>query len=321
MNKSQVSKETVKPEPSMPIHAELTQSPKPRPTGAVPIPMTNDYLFRAFLQRNNRALKGLVAALLYKEPEAIASAEIMNPIELGNSVNDKTFILDIRVSLNNHTRINLEMQVINEHNWTERSLCYLCRDFSQLTSGEKYQTVKPVIQIGILNFSLFPQYPEFYATYKMLNVKTYTLYSDKLRLSVLDLTHRELATEQDRKYQLNNWAALFKAATWEEINMLAKKNEYIDEAANTIYQLTQEEKIRMQCEAREDYYRTQLGWQWMLAEQRALLEEKDAMLEKKDAILAEKDAMLGKKDAMLAEKDATIQKLRAALEAKPEKAE
>ena len=125
----------------------------------------------------------------------------------------------------------------------------------------------------------------------------------------------------DRKYQLNNWAALFKAATWEEINMLAKKNEYIDEAANTIHQLTQEEKIRMQCEAREDYYRTQLGWQWMLAEQRALLEEKDAMLEKKDAILAEKDAMLGKKDAMLAEKDATIQKLRAALEAKPEKAE
>lgn len=89
--------------------------------------------------------------------------------------------------------------------------------------------------------------------------------------------------------------------------MLAKKNEYIDEAANTIHQLTQEEKIRMQCEAREDYYRTQLGWQWMLAEQRALLEEKDAMLEKKDA--------------MLAEKDATIQKLRAALEAKPEKAE
>ena len=307
MNKSQVSKETVKPEPSMPIHAELSQSPKPRPTGAGPIPMTNDYLFRAFVQRNNRALKGLVAALLYKEPEAIASAEIMNPIELGNSVNDKTFILDIRVSLNNHTRINLEMQVINEHNWTERSLCYLCRDFSQLTSGEKYQTVKPVIQIGILNFSLFPQYPEFYATYKMLNVKTYTLYSDKLCLSVLDLTHRELATEQDRKYQLNNWAALFKAATWEEINMLAKKNEYIDEAANTIHQLTQEEKIRMQCEAREDYYRTQLGWQWMLAEQRALLEEKDAMLEKKDA--------------MLAEKDATIQKLRAALETKPEKAE
>ena len=269
MEKSQSSKETLKPEPFMPICAQPASSPKSSMAGEVQIPMTNDYLFRAFLQKNNKALKGLVASLLYMEPEAISSVVIMNPIELGDSINEKTFILDIRVSLNNHARINLEMQVINEHNWTDRSLCYLCRD---------YQAAKPVIQIGILNFSLFPQYPEFYATYKILNVKTYTLYSDKLRLSVLDLTHKELATEQDRKYQLDIWASLFKAATWEEINMLAKGNEYIDEAANTIYQLTQEEKIRMQCEAREDYYRTQLGWQRMLAERDALLAEKDAII-------------------------------------------
>lgn len=275
MDKSQVSGGNVKPGSA---DTGQTAAPETIPAGAVQIPMTNDYLFRAFLQRNNRALRGLVASLLYMEPEAILSAVIMNPIELGSSVDDKTFILDIRVLLNNHTKINLEMQVINEHNWTERSLSYLCREFDQLASGEKYQTVKPVIQIGILNFSLFPQYPEFYATYKMLNVKTYTLYSDKLRLSVLDLTHKELATEEDRRYQLDNWASLFKAVTWEEIHMLAKKNEYIDEAANTIYQLTQEEKIRMQCEAREDYYRTQRGWQWMLEEQEHMLEEKDTII-------------------------------------------
>lgn len=292
MEKSQSSKETLKPEPFMPICAQPASSPKSSMAGEVQIPMTNDYLFRAFLQKNNKALKGLVASLLYMEPEAISSVVIMNPIELGDSINEKTFILDIRVSLNNHARINLEMQVINEHNWTDRSLCYLCRDFTQLASGEDYQAARPVIQIGILNFSLFPQYPEFYATYKILNVKTYTLYSDKLRLSVLDLTHKELATEQDRKYQLDIWASLFKAATWEEINMLAKENEYIDEAANTIYQLTQEEKIRMQCEAREDYYRTQLGWQRMLAERDALLERQGALLAEKDAIIRELKAAM-----------------------------
>lgn len=106
------------------------------------------------------------------------------------------------------------------------------------------------------------------------------------------------------------WASLFKATTWEEINMLAKENEYIDEAANTIYQLTQEEKIRMQCEAREDYYRTQLGWQRMLA-------ERDALLDEKDILLGKKDAMLDEKDALLAEKDAIIRELRAAMEERP----
>lgn len=41
--------------------------------------------------------------------------------------------------------------------------------------------------------------------------------------------------------------------------MLAKDNDYIKDAASTVYQLSQEEMIRLQCEAREDYYRTQLG--------------------------------------------------------------
>ena len=167
-------------------------------SGPLVIPMTNDYLFRALLQQNNKVLKGLISSLLHLSSAEINSVEITNPIELGSSVTDKTFILDIKVILNNHTIINLEMQIINQHNWAERSLSYLCRNFDNLQSGEAYQAVKPVIQIGLLNFTLFPEHPEFYATYQLLNVKNYSLYSDKLRLSVLDLTHTDLATAEDK---------------------------------------------------------------------------------------------------------------------------
>ena len=180
-------------------------------------------------------------------------------------------------------------------------------------AGEKYQSLRPVIQIGLLNFTLFPENPEFYATYEFLNVKNHTIYSDKLRLSVLDLTQTKLATEEDRACQLDHWASLFKATTWEEITMLAQKNEYISEATDTIYQLTQDEKIRMQCEAREDYYRTQRGWQDMLDEKAAMLNEMDIMLNEKNAMLNEKDDMLGKKDIIIAEQkealDATCSEL------------
>ena len=31
------------------------------------------------------------------------------------------------------------MQVDNEHNWTERSLSYLCRTFDQLYQGQPYE--------------------------------------------------------------------------------------------------------------------------------------------------------------------------------------
>lgn len=248
-------------------------------SGALAIPMTNDYLFRALLQRNNEVLKGLICALLHLTPEEVYSVEITNPIELGTSVTDKTFILDIKVILNNLTILNLELQVINQHNWTERSLSYLCRDFDTLKSGENYRNVRPVIQVGLLNFTLFPECPEFYATYQLLNVKNYSLYSDKIRLSVLDLTHIDLATEEDKSYQLNYWASLFKATTWEELNMLAQNNKYIEEASATVYQLSQEERIRLECEAREDYYRTQLGMQQMLDEKDAALEAQAAQIE------------------------------------------
>lgn len=235
-------------------------------SGPLVIPMTNDYLFRALLQRNNKVLKSLICSLLHLLPEKISSVEVTNPIELGTAINDKTFILDIRINLNDNTVINLELQVINQHNWVERSLSYLCRTFDSLLIGDRYLEVKPVIQIGLLNFTLFPEHPEFYAAYQLLNVKNYSLYSDKLRLSVLDLTRIDLANEEDKACQLDCWARFFKATTWEEINMLAQNNEAIKEAAATVYQLTQEERIRMECEAREDYYRTQNDMKYLLDE-------------------------------------------------------
>ncbi|MBQ9136565.1 MAG: PD-(D/E)XK nuclease family transposase, partial [Lachnospiraceae bacterium] len=69
-------------------------------------------------------------------------------------------MLDVKVLLNNDTIINLEMQVVNEHDWPERSLSYLCRSFDNLNQGEPYRNVKSVVQIGLLDFTLFPENPE-----------------------------------------------------------------------------------------------------------------------------------------------------------------
>lgn len=230
-------------------------------SGPVTIRMSNDYLFRALLQTDENALRGLVCALLHLKWEQITSISISNPIELGTAIDGKDFILDIKVLLNQTILINLELQVINEHNWQDRSLSYLCRAFDNLNRGESYDLVKPAVHIGLLDFPLFPQLLEFYATYQMLNVKNHAIYSDKLRLSVVDLTHIDLATDEDRQWHIDKWAALFKATTWEEIKMIAEKNESILNAANTVWKLTQEEQIRQQCEAREDYRRRQLAIQ------------------------------------------------------------
>ncbi|MDE6924873.1 MAG: hypothetical protein K2O97_04415 [Acetatifactor sp.] len=126
------------------------------------------------------------------------------------------------------------------------------------------------------------------------------LYSDKLRFSVLDLTRIDLATEEDRAYHIDCRASLFKSATWEEIKMLAQKDDFINDASNTIYQLSQEEKIRLQCEAREDYYRRQNYVEEELSRKNTIIAEKDAVIAEKDAAIAEKNAAIAEKDAYFA---------------------
>jgi len=99
------------------------------------------------------------------------------------------------------------------------------------------------------------------------------------KLSVLDLSQIPLATEEDKACRLDHWASLFKAATWEEIKTLAQNDKYINVASETIYQLTQE-KIRQQCEAREDYYRRQHSNEARMAKQIADNKELTVSVEK-----------------------------------------
>ena len=102
--------------------------------------------------------------------------------------------------------------------------------------------------------------------------------------------------------------------------MLAENNEYLKEATEIVYEISQEDQIRMQCEAREDYNRRMLGIGRLLAkqtrelkEQAAIIAEKDSALMEKDSALAEQTAVLAEKDSALAEKDAIIAALQAQL--------
>ncbi len=250
--------------------------------GPIPYNLMNDYMFRVVLQANEFVLRGLIGALLNLEQSEIKSTVITNPIKLGEKIDDKTFVLDIHVLLNDDTRLNLEMQVINRGNWPERSLNYLCRAYDQLKPGEDYRQSKCAIHIGILDFTLFDGYPEFYASYKMMNVKNHHVFSDKFILNVLDLTQIKLATDEDRLCELDYWAELFKAKTWEDLRMIAEKNQYMSRAAEEMYARNADESIREQCRVREEnlayerYVKEQLE---QLSKLRKELAEKDQTID------------------------------------------
>lgn len=270
-------------------------------TGKIDYTLMNDYMFRAVLQEHENVLKGLIASLLHLNPETIKSTTILNPIELGKDYSDKTFVLDIKVLLNNAAVINLEMQVASQDFWTNRSLSYLCSIFQNLESGDDYAQIKPAYHIGILNFSPFPDYPEFYATNQMMNIKEHYIYNDNFTLNVLDLTQIHLATEEDKAYKIDYWAKLFKAKTWEDLKMLAQNNNVFEETCEAVYKLNQDPEARYICEMREEGQR--------------ILRTYQNMIKAKETALAEKDEKLAEKDEEIAEKDAIIAALQAQIEA------
>lgn len=58
--------------------------------------------------------------------------------------------------------------------------------------------------------------------------------------------------EEDIAFKIDYWAKIFKARTWKEIKMLAQENEYLQEAAESLYVANADEIVRQQCIARED---------------------------------------------------------------------
>lgn len=253
--------------------------PYEQATGATSYGLTNDYMFRAVFQNNELARKGLIASVLHMNPNEIQSVDIRNPIKLGEQIEDKEFVLDIEVLLNDNHVINLEMQMTNQLNWQDRSLSYLCRSFDQLYKADDYSEAKPATHIGFLNFATFPDTPEFHSYYMLLNVKNHRVYSDKLSLHMVDLTHIEMATEEDKAWKIDYWARLFTAKTWEDVKMIAEKDIHMKAAAKEMYVLSADELIEQRCRARDDFRKQENSRNRIMKELTDALESKDKELE------------------------------------------
>ncbi|RGD65883.1 hypothetical protein DXA98_02420 [Lachnospiraceae bacterium OF09-6] len=83
-------------------------------------------------------------------------------------------------------------------------------------------------------------------------------FTGKIALHVLDLSCLEQVTEEERDSALYYWACVFKAKTWKEVLAMAEQSESIKKAVVTLRELSEDEKIRLQCEGRERY---QMDWQ------------------------------------------------------------
>ena len=221
---------------------------------------TVDFCFKELMQ-NPKVRKGFISALLNLSPDEVEDTVLLPTLLPRDSADDKQGIMDVRVLLKNGTQMNMEMQVKYFEYWDERALFYLSKMFdSQIHKGESYEKLQKCIHVSILDFIHFPNDKECYRRIHFRDDKTSHLYSDKMELQILEL--KKLPSDVKTSQDVLTWMKFFSGKSRKEFQNMAKTNEYLDEAYNTLLNLSADEKKRLEYEAREKAlkdYNTQIS--------------------------------------------------------------
>ena len=210
---------------------------------------TVDFCFKE-LMNNEKVRRGFIAALLRTEPEKIRQTTLL-PTELRREyADDKLGILDVRVLLENGTQIDMEMQVAYFENWDARAVFYLSKIFSdQLKKGEPYENLKQCIHVSILDFIHFKNDDECCRKISFCDEVTGEKYTDLMQIQVLEL--KKLAAKSEHEENIISWMRFLSGKSREEFEVMAKSDEYMEEAYDALKKLSADDRAKLEYEARE----------------------------------------------------------------------
>ena len=210
---------------------------------------TVDFCFKE-LMKNDRVRKGFVAALLGIDPEEVKETRLMPTFMSGEFPDDKLGVLDVRTVLADGSQMDLEMQVAYFAYWERRILFYLGRMYTgQLQKGDTYGKLKKCIHVSILDFVHFPEDQECYRTIHLRDDRTGEMYTDLFEIQILELA--KLPADVQDGEAVVSWMRFFSGKSREEFEYMAENNEYMNEAYQTLLNLSADERKRLEYEARE----------------------------------------------------------------------
>lgn len=208
------------------LHHEILRTEK--------ISTTNDIFAKKLLSRKTILIDFLNAVLDRNDEKKILDLTYNNSEILGLTSDDKTSRLDITCTLASGEKVNLEIQVLNEKAWIERSLVYWSRLYTyNLKRGSKYKNIDAVICIHLLKFNLFDavKNPKPHSKAKLCNLEDGKPITDLMEFHFLEL--RKFSKKRiSSMSRAEKWLAFFSGKLSGEDERLMKKDKIFDEALN-----------------------------------------------------------------------------------------
>ena len=214
--------------------------------------LKNDVVFKAFFSKkgNEKYLKEFLESLLKIHIEKIEVRSEVSLLKLDKK--EKGGRLDIEAKLNTGI-INIEMQVNNLKNIEKRTAYYASKIMArEVGIREKYEDIKPVIMVNILDYELFG-FKEYVSKTEIVlkEHKDYEVIKD-LQWYFIELPKFRMSNP-DMEDKLNQWLALIDNEDRGMIKMAEEKNKTIKEAKREVEYLTGDEEIKRLAELREKW--------------------------------------------------------------------
>lgn len=159
-----------------------------------------DYAFKkVFGSKNSKSIliSFLNAVIDFPENRKIESLEIVDPYNIPMIKGMKDTFLDVKAILDNDTDVIIEMQVLNVEGFEQRVLYNAAKKYShQLSKGDNYKLLNPIIALTIVNFEMFPQFEKVISNFIMMEKEKFVKYSDDVELIFIELTKFKKTLEE-----------------------------------------------------------------------------------------------------------------------------
>jgi len=218
-----------------------------------------DCVFKALLgsEENRNLLVHFLNAVLTDDLSApITEAEILNPYNDKEFLDDKLSVVDVKAKDSEGRLYQIEIQLSTYRHLPERMVYTWCDIISQqLQSGNDYSLLKPVFSIWLLAENLLPDEAGYAHEYKLQNRLGRTL-ADLGGIHLLELkkfTAERIETEEQR------WLKFFKDG--ERLDDAAlpdwMNTDEMRQAMSTLKQFSEKERDYHAYQARQNYLREQ----------------------------------------------------------------
>lgn len=215
------------------------------------ISLTDDrtfhYAFGRDTETSKKALIAILNVILDRREDPIVSIAILNPVIYGDREKSKDSVLDIKAITNSNELIDIEMQGNLFKVYPERSLFYGGRLVnSALEKGQNYDKLKKSIVISIVDGVLFKEADKVHTIFKLKEVSSDVIMSDKLELHFLELGKINKCFLERKLNDVEKLAVYFKYANDKEhenliIELLNEGNEAVNMTERIFRELTEDE--------------------------------------------------------------------------------